>query len=166
MSDPNPGLSRFIPRASTRVQLISAAMMWAIGAAILIARGATYIQDRYWHAWALAAALVLGVLKARYLLDRVARKAITRIRVRGRASYFGFFSWRSWLLIAVMMGGGMILRRLVVAPGVVGAGIMGALYIGIGTALLIADRIFWTAVVEESRGTAETGVAPPNEPAV
>lgn len=166
MSDPSPGLSSFFPRASTRVQLVSAALMWAIGAAILITRGATYLQDRYWHSWALAAALVLGVLKSRYLLDSVARKAIARIRARGRASYFGFFSWRSWLLIAVMMGGGMILRRIVVSPGVIGAGIMGALYIGIGTALLIADRIFWTAVVEEFHGSEKTGVAPPKESAV
>jgi hypothetical protein len=65
-----------------------------------------------------------------------------------------------------MMGGGMILRRIVVAPGVIGAGIMGALYIGIGTALLIADRIFWAAVVGEFHGSEKTGVAPPKEPVV
>jgi hypothetical protein len=109
------------------------------------------VQDRYWHAWALAAALAIGVLKARYLLDRVAAKAVARIRERGHASFLGFLSWRSWLLVALMMGGGMTLRRLIVHPGVIGAGILGALYLGVGLALFIADRVFWRAVIDTAR---------------
>lgn len=128
--------------------------MWAIGAGILLIRGATYLTDRKWHAIALAAGLVLADLKARYLLDRVARKAVERIRVRGRANFFGFFSVRSWALVSLMMGTGMILRRTVVEPGVVGAGIMGALYIGVGAALAIADRIFWHAYLGRDEGGA------------
>jgi len=120
--------------------------MWLIGASILLTRGATYVYDRHWHAWALGIGLALGVLKSRALLDRVARKAVARIRERGAAGFFGFFSLQSWALIALMMGGGIALRRLVVHPGVIGAGIMGAVYIGVGTALLLADRIFWRAV--------------------
>jgi hypothetical protein len=57
----------------------------------------------------------------------------------------------------LMMGGGITLRHLVVHPGAIGAGIMGALYLGIGSALFIADRVFWHAVVEEFAGP---GVAP------
>ena len=48
-----------------------------------------------------------------------------------------------------MTGGGMALRRLVGDPGIRGAGIMGALYVGIGLALFLADRIFWRAAAEE-----------------
>jgi len=134
--------------ASVRVQLLGAAAMWAIGASILLIRGATYLQGRYWHAWVLAVGLALGVFKSRFLLDRVARKAITRIRLRGRAHFFGFFSPQSWALVGLMMGGGMLLRRIVVHPGVVGAGIMGAIYIGVGTALVLADRLFWYEVIK------------------
>ena len=136
------------PRAGVRVQVFSAAMMWLIGASILIVRGVGYLQASYWHAWGLAIALALGVLKAHLVLDRVATKAVARIRARGRACYFGFFSWRSWLLVIAMMGGGMTLRRLLTNPGPIGFGIMGALYLGIGTALFIADRLFWKAFVE------------------
>lgn len=139
------------PLASERTQLIAAAMMWLIGASILLVRGTGYVHDRHWHAWALAAGLVLGVLKARLLLDRVATTAVARIRERGRAHFFGFFSARSWLLVGVMMGGGMLLRRLVVHPDVIGAGIMGAIYIGVGTALLLADRAFWHAALRPAR---------------
>ncbi len=139
------------PPAAERTQLVSAAAMWLIGASILLVRGTGYVHDRSWHAWALAAGLVLGVLKARLLLDGVASKAVARIRQRGRAHFFGFFSVRSWLLVALMMGGGMLLRRLVVHPDLVGAGIMGAIYIGVGTALLLAARVFWHAAFRPAR---------------
>lgn len=120
--------------------------MWLVGASILLIRGAGYVSGRYWHAWVLGIALALGVLKSRLLLDRVAAKAVARIRARGRACFFGFFSLQSWGLVALMMGGGILIRTLVVHPGVIGAGILGALYLGIGTALLVADRVFWLAV--------------------
>lgn len=139
-------LKKLSPPASERAQLLGAAVMWAIGASILLIRGLDYVHDRSWHAGVLAIGLALGVLKSRVLLDRVARKAISRIHLRGRAHFLGFFSTRSWALIALMMGGGILLRRLVVHPDVVGAGIMGAIYIGVGTALVLADRLFWLAV--------------------
>lgn len=137
--------SRFTPRAGTRAQLFGAALVWSVGAGILIVRGLGYVSDRYWHAWALGAALVIAVAKSRFLLDRVARKAVARIRARGTACFFGFFSVKAWAFVALMMGGGMLLRRLVVNPDAIGAGIMGAVYLGIGTALALADRIFWQA---------------------
>lgn len=141
-----PG-SRFTPRVGVRPQLYGAAAMWAIGASILIVRGVGYLSDRYWHAWALAAALAIGVIKSRYMLDRVARKAVDRIRARGRACFFGFFSLKAWAFVGLMMGAGMVLRRVVVQPDVIGAGIMGAIYIGVGVALALADRIFWQAAL-------------------
>jgi len=146
MSTPQT-VSWISPPVGERAQLVSAAAMWMIGASILLVRGAGYLQGRYWHAWVLAIGLALGVLKARLLLDSVATKAVARIKDRGRAHFFGFFSARSWLLVAVMMGGGMLLRRLVVHPDVIGAGVMGAIYIGVGTALLLADRVFWHAAL-------------------
>ena len=63
------------------------------------------------------------------------------------ACFFGFFSLKSWALVGLMMGGGIAIRNAIVQPGVLGAGILGALYLGIGTALLIADRVFWQALM-------------------
>jgi hypothetical protein len=161
-----PLLQRLCPRAGVRAQLVSAAAMWAIGASILIVRGVYYVHDRHWHAWALAAAFAtaIAVPKSRYVLDRTAARAVARIRARGRACWFGFFSWKSWLLVALMMGAGMTLRRLVVAPGEVGAGIMGALYIGIGAALAITVRVFWLAALEKPLPQPLEPVATPAAP--
>lgn len=149
-------LSRLTPKAGVRAQLVAAALMWLVGACILLIRGVGYLDGRSWHAWLLGVAFVLGVLKSRYLLDNVASKAVTRIRTRGHACFFGFFSVKSWALVALMMGLGMFLRRTIVAPGVIGAGIMGAFYIGIGTALVLADRVFWHAVF----GRSDSGLGP------
>lgn len=135
-----------MPPIKVRIQLVLASMMWLIGASILLFRGVGYMQGRYWHAWVLAIGLALGVVKARLLLDRVATKAVARIRLRETGSVLGFFSAKSWMLIVVMMGSGIALRSIVVHPGQIGAGIMGALYVGVGTALLVADRVFWRAV--------------------
>jgi hypothetical protein len=135
-----------------RAQLIGAALVWTVGASILIVRGLGYVSDRYWHAWALGAALAIAVIKSRFLLDRVARKAVARIRQRGRACFFGFFSVKTWAFVALMMGGGITLRHFVVNPDAIGAGIMGAIYLGIGTALAVADRIFWAAALGREAG--------------
>lgn len=147
-------VDRLVPRAGVRVQLVAAATVWLVGASILLVRGSSYLVDRYWHAWVLGAALAIAVVKSRYLLDRVATKAVARIRSRGRACFFGFFSIKSWAFVALMMGGGIAIRNAIVSPGVIGAGILGALYLGIGTALFFADRVFWHAVFAEFRGEA------------
>ena len=152
----SPVNERLWPRADVRTQITAGAVMWSIGAAILLVRGLAYIQGRSWHAWALAAGLALGVLKSRFVLERVASKAVDRVRAHGRAWFFAFFSLKSWGLIALMMGSGMILRRAIVHPNQVGAGILGAVYIGIGAALLLAGRVFWHA--------AFRNVAPAPEP--
>ena len=141
------GIYRFTPRAGERVQLFSAAAMWAIGAAILLVRGIGFLHDS-WFLALLALAVVLGTVKSHLLLDRVARKAVARIHGRGRACYFGFFSWKSWLFVAVMMGGGIFLRRSGLPRD-----FLAVVYLGVGTALVIADRIFWQAFFAASRGT-------------
>jgi hypothetical protein len=138
------GVRRFTPRAGQRVQLFSAAAMWAIGAMILLVRGVGFLHDN-WYAALLALAIVLGLVKSRYLLDRVARKAVLRIHERGRACYFGFFSWKSWLFVVVMMGGGILLRRSGLPRD-----FLAVLYVGVGTGLALADRIFWQALISPS----------------
>jgi hypothetical protein len=145
------GIDRLVPRAGVRTQLTAAALVWLVGASILIFRGFGYVLDRHWHAWILGVALAIAVIKSRYLLDRIATKAVARIKKRGTACFFGFFSVKSWAFVALMMGGGIAIRNAIVAPGVIGAGILGALYLGIGTALFIADRVFWHAVYHDFR---------------
>lgn len=152
--EPTPApATRPVPplHSGVRVQIVSAATIWLVGASIVLVRGFGYVQGRSWIVWALAAGLVLGVLKSRYMLERVATRAVERIRARGPAFFLSFFSLRAWALVAVMMGSGIAIRNVVVASNELGTGILGAVYIGVGTALVLADRVFWHAAFRKPK---------------
>lgn len=146
-------LDRLTPRAGVRVQLFSAAIIWLVGATILLVRGAQFLHDR-WIPLIVAVAIFIGLTKERYILSNYARKAVIRIHERGRACYFGFFSLKAWLFILVMMGGGIALRRSVLADtrDIIpwGRDVLAVIYVAVGTALAYADRIYWQAALAKT----------------
>ncbi|HTX69112.1 MAG TPA: hypothetical protein VMH50_08190 [Thermoleophilia bacterium] len=159
------GWRRLTPRAGMVPQLIAAAVLWGVGTSVLLIRGVFYLisQDEvdrfgYWVAAIGLAAVAIGLVKARLILIRYARKAVRRIRTRGHACFFGFFAPSSWLFILVMMGGGMMLRRTPLVDYWWGRTFLGILYIAVGTALLTADVIFWRAVVRPAGAEAPAEV--------
>lgn len=143
----------FWPRASVRVQLVAAAVVWLVGASILLVRGIAFLHDR-WIPLIIAAAILIGMAKERYILNNYARKAVIRIHQRGTAFLLGMFSLKSWIFILVMMGGGIALRHSVLAdPSDTirwGRDALAVLYVAVGTGLLMADRIYWQAAVAKS----------------
>jgi len=149
-----PWWDRITPRAGVRVQLFSAALVWLVGVCFLLVRGVLFIEVpsasfefRFLIVPVTLVAIVIGIVKARYILIRYAGKAVARIRRRGRACFFGFFSPRSWLFVVVMMGGGILLRHSALVDYSWGRVCLATLYIAVGTALAIADRIFWIAAL-------------------
>ena len=166
-SGSRPWWDKITPRASVRVQMFSAAIMWAIGLGFLLVRGVLFVElpgpnfhFNYWLVPIAIVAIVIGIIKARYILIKYADKAVARIQKRGHACYFGFFAPTSWLFILVMMGGGIILRNSALVNYVWGRAFLSTLYIAVGTGLAIADRIFWISAlrsqpVPESISVAE-----------
>jgi hypothetical protein len=118
-----------------------AEMMWTVVGSMLLGLGLLWIVRRYHtpgYAYA-APFLVLGVVKALFILDRVARRTILRIRTRGNDHCVGgFFSPASWGLIVGMMLLGQVLRASPVPRADVGF-----LYVTVGSALLISSRMLW-----------------------
>ena len=149
-----PGRRRLVPHAGIRVQLLAAALMWLVGTSILLVRGVMYIvapdeyeRFGYWVVLIALVAVAIGLVKARLILIRYANKAVTRIRTRGHASFFGLFAPSSWVFIIVMMGGGVLLRHSALVDYWWGRTFLGILYVAVGTALAIADVVFWRAVL-------------------
>lgn len=142
-------VDRLTPRAGVRVQLFSAALVWLIGAGVLLVRGVIFLSQSHWAVWIVALALAIGLVKGHVILYRYAEKGTAHVRARGKACYFGFLSVRSWIFVIVMMGGGIELRRLATTFPQVGwiVPALAVLYIAVGIGLLYADRVYWAAAL-------------------
>jgi hypothetical protein len=134
-------MERHKPRGTARTQLFLAEMMWSLVGAMLLSLGLFWIVGRYGlPGWAYAAPFVaVGLLKAFFIMDRVARRTVTRIHERGDDHCVGgFFSLTSWALIVGMMLLGQVLRASPVPRADVGF-----LYVAVGSALIVSSRTFW-----------------------
>ncbi|MCJ7802407.1 MAG: hypothetical protein MUP82_08645 [Candidatus Marinimicrobia bacterium] len=80
--------------------------------------------------------LLAGLTIARFGFGNIANKNVGRILSYPKhACVFAFQEWKSYILIAVMMGMGIYLRT----TGLVPKFILAPLYIGIGTALFLSS---------------------------
>jgi len=143
------------PSAPARWHLFMAAAMWsAVGAGLLFAGEWWLCQLRYPTVCLLSGiGLVLGLLKARFALEKMALRTINRIETRGDGRCIGgFLSIRSWVFVIVMMVLGRALRASTTPRT-----ILGFLYVAVGLALLIASRRLWSAWRRHRRnGQGET----------
>lgn len=136
-------LDTYKPAAAARVHLLLAAMMWTTVGALLLYFGLRWtFATRTPGVWLFAvAAVAVGLLKGWFVLDRTAVRMIGRIQARGDGRCIGgFLSWRSWALVALMAGGGRLLRG-----GLLPRTVVGLLYVAVGIALLTAARRLWLA---------------------
>jgi len=136
------------PAARIQTHLMMAWLMWFIVGSTLAIFGARWL----WAAapvrapWIAAAAIALGAVKSRLVLEKAARRVIERIRTRGDGRCLGgFLSLRTWGLVILMVGAGRLVR------GSLARGIVGPLYIAVGSALCLASRISWRAWRDSKR---------------
>lgn len=148
---------RFVPRAGARVQLVAAATVWLAAALLLVVRGVLFVEvpgphfrPNYWLVPIAVVALAIGMVKARLVLSGYAERVVQRLRDRGRSCFFGFLAPKSWAFIAVMMGGGILLRHSALAGTGWGRAVLAMLYLAVATALLIADRVLWAGAIASS----------------
>ena len=130
-------LARLKPGASTRTNLLVAALMWSFIGLYLMVRG--YLLHQALSGLFLALALGLGTLKAFLVIERAVRKNIARIVARPEGMCLGgVYSWGMWGMVACMMLGGRLLRNSSVPPLVVSV-----IYVAVGWALLLSSRLIW-----------------------
>jgi hypothetical protein len=124
-----------VPRS---VHLFAAPLFWTVVGCMLILRGASWLGTGHgW--WLLIVAVLLGTLKSLLILDKVARKTMQRIMLFKDGTCLGaVFSWKSWLLVGLMMAIGSALRSLG-HPG----HLLGTLYCAIGWSLCLSSRLGW-----------------------
>ncbi|GAB4249322.1 MAG: hypothetical protein Kow00122_06800 [Thermoleophilia bacterium] len=131
------------PRGGRRTQLLLAELMWTIVGGALLSVGLHWVTRRYGEpglAYALPF-LAVGLAKAFFVLDPVAGKTVRRIEVRGDSRCLGgFFSTRTWAVVAGMMLTGQVLRATPLPRADIGF-----LYAAVGSALLVSSRVLWRA---------------------
>lgn len=131
-------LLRFKPGVSIRTHLFLAALIWSVVGFFLLTNGFLLISPKgsYWYA---ALGLILGTAKTFFILDRVARKNVKRIKeFEDKVCIGSVYSWKTWVLVAGMIFLGRFLRTTVLP-----AEIVGLLYTAVGWALMLASRLIW-----------------------
>lgn len=134
---------------SARNVKILAALVWVVGAGVLLWKGSSLLAEAdglnpglSWPWAAGAIGLALGAVKARYLFSKACRKNLRRIDALERPHPWQCFRPWFFLFLAVMVSAGAALSRL--AHGNYGF-LMGVaiLDLSIGTALLGSSIVFW-----------------------
>jgi hypothetical protein len=133
---------RWKPAAGVRAHLFSAAIMWTVVGLGLAAAGMVWCFGSAlpWSLVLAAAGVAAGLAKGRFLIRTMAERNAARIITRGDGRCLGgFLSVKTWLLVALMMTSGIILRRSAVPRPV-----LGVLYTAVGTALLVGCVTLWS----------------------
>ena len=126
------------PAASRMTMLLIAALFWTVVGCGLMARGIVILsQDG--HYLLMVVAVCLGTMKALLVFEKSARKNVARIQEKEEGSCLGgIFSFKSWLLILVMIALGRLLRL-----SGLHLGIYGVIVLAVGWGLFLASRVVW-----------------------
>lgn len=128
----------FKPGVPRLVHLFAAPFLWTAIGCLLIYRGWGWVGQGH-RLFFVPAALLLGTVKSLLILDATARRSINRIiRFKDGTCLGAVYSWKTWLLVLLMMTVGVVMRKLT-QPGP----IIGSLYMAIGWGLCFSSRLGW-----------------------
>jgi hypothetical protein len=132
-------LIRLKPGVRRETHLLLAASLWtAIGVFLLLRASHWLWPGRLVY---YLPAFLLGTLKSLFFLDKAAGKSIQRILLLTDGTCLGaVYSIKTWMLVLLMMGTGMALRRSSLPPA-----LLGTVYGTIGWALIYSSRHAWRA---------------------
>lgn len=140
-------LKRFKPGVHKRVHLLLSGFLWMAVGLFLLLRGGRWLIEAG-DIWLILPALFLGSGKSLLILDKVAENGVRRILQFGDNTCLGaVYSFRTWLLVLVMMGSGFFLRQTSLPRT-----LLGFVYAAIGWSLFLSSRLAWRAWL---KGNAE-----------
>jgi hypothetical protein len=144
---------RWKPAAGLRAHLFAAALLWTAVGTGLSAAGIVWCFSARKPWIPLGFGIGVGALKGIFIIAKIAARNARRIVSRGDGKCLGgFLSVKTWLLVAAMMGSGMVLRRSSLPRPV-----LGVIYTAVGTGLLTGCLALWkarAAVPKEARPAA------------
>ncbi len=137
-------LEKIKPGVQKRTLLLIAGCAWSIAGGILIFRSLLWLIGANQHlSMEIGIGIVLGILFYILLFARISKKHITRITLIriDNPCFFSFFNFRSYLLMTIMISGGITLRL----SGLVNPRIIYTFFLCMGIPLLVsAWRFFYS----------------------
>ena len=131
-------LQRYKPGVSIRTHLLLGGLIWAVVGFFLLTNGFVLVSLESHLLYGLSG-LLLGTVKTFFILDRVARKNIKRIKeFEDKVCFGSVYSLKTWLLVIGMIILGRFLRTTVL-PGEV----VGLIYTAVGWGLMLSSRLMW-----------------------
>ena len=141
MPDDTPkknSIARFKPDVGKSVHLFAAPFIWTAVGIMLMIRGFSWL-GLHPACWILLIAVSLGTFKSLTILDRSAKKILSRILTLNEKSCIGaVYPWKTWLFVILMMATGIALRSMT-EPGL----FLGTVYVAVGWGLLLSSRHGW-----------------------
>jgi hypothetical protein len=136
--------NKYKPAIKKRNLLLVAGCAWTIAGGILITRALVQLAAMKDYIMVeLATGVVFGMLFYILLFARISKKHIYRITLipLDNPCFFSFFNFRSYLLMAIMITGGITLRKL----NIIEPHILWTFYLTMGVPLLVsAYRFFYS----------------------
>jgi len=126
-------------RVQKKILIAIAGIVWLLSGSMLISFTFKWFLgvDFFTLGFLLIAGALLGFAKAKLVFEKYTKKNIARILgfENPKQSVFRFMPLSSYLMIAVMSGGGSMLRK----SGIVPKEVLIPLYFGIGLALILSS---------------------------
>ena len=133
-------LTRLVPAVQVKTRIFVAALLWSGIGVMLMVRGVLAVSGSGREVW-LAAAIVLGGIKSRLVLDRLVRRNMVRLsELDGARCLGGVYSAKTWLMVAGMI---ILGRTLRMSP--VPIWIVDLIYMTVGWGLFWSSRVGWGA---------------------
>jgi hypothetical protein len=139
------------PAVSRQTLVLTAAVVWsAVGVGLAVRAALWFAASGRGWVWLAPLALVVGLLKGRFLLIRLAARNVERLRLlsphKERICLFAFQSVQSFLIVLGMIGLGIVLRHTSLSREA-----LATVYLAVGTALFLASFRYWRAFTSAKR---------------
>lgn len=123
-------------KMSPQILLFLAALSWlAVGISLVHKGGLILVSSP----GLLGVSLVVGTVKAYFILDTIARRNVARLQSYSKPMFVGhMFAGRTWAIIVVMIVLGRVLRLPGVPPE-----LSGFFSLAVGWGLFVASRLIW-----------------------
>ena len=145
-------LRKFKPSVSKRNLLLIAGLAWTIAGGMLISRAMLALWMIHHYLWTeILIGIVFGIVFYLFLFARISKKHITRITLItiDNPCFFSFFNFRSYLMMAVMITTGIMLRKL----DIINREILYTFYLTMGVPLLVSAFRFFSTWIRNKKVT-------------